>query len=160
MDKMQNTSDFLAFMERYTVFFEEAAEAEKTEHEALSRNELKAIEQALSHQQAILLQMNSLEKQRLEFQENLGFENKTFREIIAVLKGAEQDTMQALYDRLTAAIETVKKYNSESMRLAENRIKLFAKLMPEEAAGTPMAYSKGQKREPEKAKIPSFETKI
>lgn len=153
-------ADYLRFMEEYVGFFEQTADAEETEYRALLENDLKKIQTALSHQQAILLKTNSMEKQRLEYQSALGFGQMTFQEVIAALDDADAAAMTALYTRLTGAVQSIKRYNAESMQLAENRMKLIDSLTPESAREVFTGYAPKRKKEADRTAVSTFETKI
>ena len=154
-------SRLISFLEEYVRFFEETAEAETQQYQALLEHDLKKIQATLSSQQAILLQTENLEKRRMCLQEEAGLAGMSLKDVTDSLTDGEQSRRTAeLLARLTQAVNAIRTQNARSMQLAEERVKLIDRIT-EPGGGDSGPYSpSGKGGRGERDGSSSFQMKI
>ena len=102
--RKKELDNLMRFMEEYTLFFEQLAAQEAGKREALVSNKMPQLERCLSQQQAAVMQMGNLEKEREALLAKAGLSGKTFREIAEGLEGEERSACEAVFSRILAEI--------------------------------------------------------
>ncbi len=123
-------------------------EQEREKRKALVTSNAEKIEAALKTQQASSMQLENLERKRIDAQNAAGYSNKTASEIISELGDTEAaKELKAIYVRWKATVDEIKDYNEKSMELASANLKLYDALVNGTANETkkPTYGPKGQK---------------
>lgn len=158
---MEEYSEFYGFMEEYAGFFEGLVQQEQEKLEALLSNELKDIEQSISAQQAATMRMEKYEKRRMELQNAAGFEELTFRQIIEKAQADQKAPLEALFTRVTQAVDQIKFYNEKSMELVRTNLQLLNDAVSPEKRQEAQSYqASGTQKESWGRGVSLFETKI
>lgn len=110
---------------------------EKEKRQALLKNEGKRIESVLKDQQAALMQLEALEKKRLQAHKALGFsEQDTAAQVVASLPdGPDKQKLDELIHALKECADELREQNKESLELARLDLKLAENLRAQ--AGEP-----------------------
>lgn len=87
MDVLQETNDLLIEMK---------ADAQK-KFDAAVNHKILEIENCMTKEQALILRLRGLEQKRQKIQKQVGYENLTFREIIAKQSPAEKEPLERLF---------------------------------------------------------------
>lgn len=153
-------SEFCCFLEEYAQFLESMVESEKIKLESLLTNELKRIEQSVSSQQAVSMQIENFETRRQQLQKQAGFEDATLREIINQANPADQQTLRPIFDRMQRAAEEVKFLNEKSMKVVKTNLQLLRSLTPPNIQGNNRGYLQDGEKPDWGKNVSLFETKI
>ncbi len=129
--RKKELDDLMRFMEEYTLFFEQLAAQEADKREALVSNKMPQLERCLSQQQAAVMQMGNLEKEREALLAKAGLSGKTFREIAGGLEGEERSACEAVFNRMEQAVQSIKFSNEKSMAIAQDKLRILAEILPE-----------------------------
>lgn len=101
---MDNLSKFKNVIQELTLFFQELGELEQAKLKIVAENNLKELEVCMNKEQVAIMQLRVLEKKREGIQKELGFSNKSFQEIIALLEGEAKEEITILYNKLADAL--------------------------------------------------------
>ncbi len=140
---------------------EKMLEQERAKRKALVISDAEKIEAALKIQQASSMQLENLERKRIDAQNAAGYSNKTASEIISELGDTDAAReLNDIYVKWKATVEEIKEYNEKSMELAAANLKLYDALVNGTANETkkPTYGPKGQKET--NSTISTFEEKI
>lgn len=150
---------FLDFMGTYANFIEEISGQEDKKYKALISYDSREVDHMIADQQATLMRIDAMEKQREKFQAEAGFEGLAFREILAQLEPADREPFQELFQRAATAIMNIRFINGKALSFAKMNLKELGTVIPPEAQGVSTSYSPGKKKV-EKENFQLFETKI
>lgn len=151
--------EYVQFMGKYVEFCEAMAAAEEKKRKALLKDDIAQVESVLSSQQASLMTLETMEKQRVALQEREGWGDIPFTEILEKLSGQEREEMEGLYHRMSAALQNVKMQNEKAMQIAKLNLRLTNIEHAEQQAGV-KSYAADKTVSSEAARGPLFETKI
>lgn len=129
--RKKEINDLMRFMEEYADFFEGLAAKEAEKREALVSNKMPQLEHCLSQQQAAVMQMGNLEKEREALLSKAGLSGKTFREIAESLEGEERTACEAVFSRMEQAVQSIKFSNEKSMAIAQDKLRILEEIQPE-----------------------------
>lgn len=150
---------FLNFMEGYADFIEELSKQEEKKYKALISYDHQQVDHMLADQQAALMKIETMEKQRENFQQEAGFKDMTFKEILTQLEPADRENFQQLFQRVEIAVMDIRFINSKALSFAKLNLKELGTVIPPEAQGISTSYSP-MKKKVQKENIQIFETKI
>ena len=106
------------------------AEMEQEKREALLRYDIDATERLVQSQQALVMQLDGLEKKRMATQIDAGFSNMTSREILQALPQENRPTLQPLFEKLTFAADNLQALNKISLGIAAAELKMMGQSNP------------------------------
>lgn len=129
---LENFDKFYKFMLEYTEFFEETAIKEREKMSALLSDDLSRIEKCLNDHQSTLKRTEYYETEREKFQEEIGLGGKSFRQIIGMTDGEENEQLKKLYNRFKVAVNNVSHSNKTSLQIAETNMRVIEHLTPAE----------------------------
>jgi hypothetical protein len=150
---------FQQFMLEYTEFFEKTAELEEEKFKALYSREPERIDSALKQQVLTERQTLDLEQQRITMQDELGFGEKKFSEIISDFaeefgaNSPEQKTLHDIFQRLRIAVDKTKLFNGKSLEFAQINLDIIAEISGGDVTDSSTYGAKGEQKDPSK---PSF----
>lgn len=97
--------------------FQEAIPLEKEKLDAAASKRVTFVEECMKREQVLLLKVRGLEQKRQKIVKELGYEGKTFREIIDLETQENQKVLRPLYDELAEAIREFSSVNEEAMKI-------------------------------------------
>lgn len=97
---MENINKFKDVIVEMTQFFEELTKLEEGKLQAVTENNLKALEDYMAKEQVGIMRLRVMEKKRDEIQTQLGFKGLSFREVIDLLEGDVREDLTICYHRL------------------------------------------------------------
>lgn len=127
---------------------EKMLEGEREKRKALVVSDAEKIEAALKTQQASAMQLENLERKRIDAQNAAGYSNRTASEIIAEVADPEAAReLNDIYVKWKATVAEIKDYNEKSMELATANLKLYEALVsgPVNETKSPTYGPKGHK---------------
>ncbi len=138
------TQELRAFKEACDACVEQCHAMIQLEHEkrrVLLNEGAKAIEKVLASQQAAVMQLENLEKKRLEAQANAGFDGLRADELLEKITDlSDRAELSAVLVELRSGTSQIKELNEVSMNIAKENLEayegLLAQLSTDGAAGT------------------------
>lgn len=104
---------------------------EQQKRQALLSNNINLLENMLQSQQAEMMKLESLEKQRVSMQEAAGFGEMTGSEILAKLaEGPEKEEFSRAFSELKNTAEELKNFNKQALDIAKESLKMYSRLTP------------------------------
>lgn len=122
---MEKFNEFYDFMSDYTNFFEEVVEREEEKFKALCSRDGKLLKDIMSEHQVTQKAIEDYEKERLKLNDELGFGDKTLKQIAEECPENQKNMLLELYSRLKSAIEISKSYNQKSYEFAKMNVDII-----------------------------------
>lgn len=101
-------------------------ELEYKKYDTIIKNDIDALDDIVSKEQAFYMQMRGLEQKREKLIDSMGMNGKTLKEIIDS-EVSDKDELLGEYEELKGIISEVKKINSLSKTLIEVRLRRIDK---------------------------------
>lgn len=126
---MENINKFIGVINEMADFFDKFQLLEKEKLEAVANNNIRKLEECMRREQAEILVLRGLEKKQTEIQKVLGYEGRTFKEIIDLVPELNKDELEIMYSRLSDSLdkfrvitESVKKAIDENLNMIDNML--------------------------------------
>lgn len=120
---------------------------EQRKTEILIKGSAGELDEILLQEQPLLMHISSLEQRREALQQELGWGNRTLREMIAACQTDQKHQLQNHLEELSQAVAELKKINAQNMAILHTRLHTLQQLM--ELTGVknaPLTYeNQGQK---------------
>lgn len=97
---MSNCSELLALLKRYILFFQELTVTQQTKLEAAQQYNTEALNECMKKEQAATLALRGYDKKRQKLQDELGFHDMTFQQIIPLLPQDQQYEFSSAFEQL------------------------------------------------------------
>ena len=143
---MNDIAEFLTATQRCVIQCKAMLEFEQEKRQALLSDDLDRLEGMLQAQQAAIMKLESLEKQRVEAQDNAGYHDLTAKEIMELLgDGPDKDTLARQVEELRRTLDDIRYQNDRSLEIARANIQIINTLATgkEQKPGQGV-YKKGQ----------------
>lgn len=105
---MENIEKFKEVIQEMIDFFKQFQELEHTKFEAVRQNDLISLEECMKKEQADILVLRGLERKQAQVQKELGFEDKSFKEILDLVPYEKKAELEAMYNELLNSLEIFK----------------------------------------------------
>lgn len=106
---------FQSVIKEMIALFNEYLPLEEKKLKAVTENDLVALEDCMTQEQAVVLKLRGLEKKREDAQHANGWEGKRFREIIGLVPEGQRAGFQQLFEELERSIGLFQSANSSAM---------------------------------------------
>lgn len=106
---------FQSVIEQMISLFDEYLPLEEKKLKAVKENDLVALEDCMTQEQAVVLKLRGLEKKREDAQKANGWEGKRFREIIGLVPEEQQAEYQRLFETLSRSVKLFHSANKSAM---------------------------------------------
>lgn len=103
--------------------FEDFLPLEQEKLKAAQENKVTALEDCMVREQAIVLKIRGLEKKRETVQRELGWEGKTFRQIIELVPQEKRQEFRKLFQQLEQSISTFQATNDSALDIITLNLK-------------------------------------
>lgn len=151
---------FYRFMEQYADFMDEMAACEDRKYQTLISSDLDQMDRTIADSQAMLMRLDKLEAQREKLQQEAGWGDLVFRQIIEQTNGEERAAFMGLFERLSRTVALVQRSNQKSMTYADMGL-YINDMMPKEEAKDTTYTASGEKNNNDGNRDGSvFQTKI
>lgn len=160
---MQNVSEtYLCLLRESEAQCRALLEAEQAKRRALLGNDKAALADVMQRQQADMMQLESLERQRVKEQTALGFSAQaTAEEIAAQLpSGAAKEEFARLCIELRESAAKLRELNAYSLELAREELHFMEQMQGGQQAGPETGVYSPGKRSASPSTAPTFEEKI
>ncbi|MCL2121451.1 MAG: flagellar protein FlgN [Clostridiales bacterium] len=160
---MNELQSFLTATERCVAQCKTMLGFEQEKRQALLSDDLTRLENMIQAQQAAIMKLESLEKQRMEAQEKAGYHQLSAEEIIELLdEGMEKDVLTKQVGELKQTLGEIRHHNGKAMEIARSNLQIVNSLATgkekKERQGLYRPGSAGEWRTDSSST--SFETKI
>lgn len=130
---MNKFTDFLTATERCVAQCKTMLEFEQEKRQALLSDDMDRLENMIQAQQAAIMKLESLEKQRMEAQEKAGYHKLSAEEILKLLDdGPDKEALAQQAGELKQTLEEIRYQNDRAMEIARANLQIIETL----AAGT------------------------
>lgn len=106
---------FIKVIKELIALFEESLPLEQEKLQAVQKDDIAAVEDCMKREQAVVLKLRGLEQKREKVQQEVGWEGKTFREIIQLVPQENRQEFQQLFDQLTTSVAIFQDANKNAM---------------------------------------------
>ncbi|ADL05954.1 flagellar export chaperone FlgN [Lacrimispora saccharolytica] len=120
-------NDFIAVIEDMIQLFQELIHIEQSKLEAAAKNRITHVEECMNQEQAAILKLRGLDKKRETCQEQLGYKNDTFQQILLKTSGAEHNQLKQLFDSLTYEVRLFQETNESARSMIEINLHMINK---------------------------------
>ena len=119
---------------------------EQDKRQALLSDDLTRLESMLQAQQAAIMKLESLEKQRMEAQEKAGYHRLSAEEILELLdEGPDKEAFSAQVGELVQTLGEIRYQNDRAMEIARANLQVVNAVTPgKEQRETQSTYKPGQ----------------
>jgi len=122
---MSEFASFLTATKRCVTQCKAMLEFEQEKRQALLTDDLTRLENMIQAQQAAIMKLESLEKQRLEAQEKAGYHRLNADEILALLEnGSDKDELASQVGQLRKTLEEIRYHNAKAMEIARANLQI------------------------------------
>jgi hypothetical protein len=118
----QQSNELVLFLERYYKFYQEFLDLERKKYEAITQNDLKALDHFVTTEQAFHLKSRGFENERLQLLQACGESQTTFRNLIPKLDEEYQPKAKKIFQDLSDVLLDLKHVNKNCNSLAELRL--------------------------------------
>ena len=126
---MSEFSDFLAATGRCVAQTKVMLEFEHEKRQALLSDDLDRLEGMIQAQQAAIMKLESLEKQRMETQEKAGYHKLSAEEILNLLdEGPDKEILAQQTYELKQTLEEIRYQNDKAMEIARANLQIIETL--------------------------------
>lgn len=128
------------FLKKYIAFFQEMEKKQQEKLESLLKGSLEDIEATIAMQQAMDKQLQNMELKRTELFQKLGYEGRTFKELIAGETGRRKQELQEMYRSLENSIGNIKYTNQKCVQLAKTELGKLGAVPESKTNGSGQGY--------------------
>ncbi len=160
---MNELATFLTATQRCVSQCHAMLEFEQEKRQALLADDMERLEAMIQNQQAAIMKLESLEKQRLEAQEKAGYDRMSADEILKVMpEGPEKEEMAQQVGELRKTLEEIRYHNDKSMEITRANLQIMNTLAGAQEQKKPQqgVYRPGQNSGSRWQGSSSFEKKI
>jgi len=159
---MSELSSFLTATERCVAQCKNMLAFEQEKRQALLADDLTRLESMIQAQQAAIMKLESLEKQRMDAQEKAGYHSLNAEEILELLDdGPDKEILTRQVGELKQTLEEIRYQNDKAMEIARTNLQIINTLATgKEQNDRQGVYRPKQSGGTQWQQGPSFETKI
>lgn len=115
----------MQILQETNTLLQEMTETEQTKFDAAVKNKIFEIEDCMKTEQVMEMRLRGLDKKREKLQQKLGYEDKTFREIIAMQPAETKEPLEQMFYQMQSNLQKyqeVSKSASEALAVNLHRI--------------------------------------
>lgn len=158
---MHSLDEFKAVVGDLISFLEEFNQIEREKLDAVQRNLVTFVEEAMKKEQAGILKLRGLDKKRESIQKDLGWEGMSFQQILSQVNDVDREELKPMFDRLTDSLRQFNDSRDSAQKALEINLHHINALLAKKTAEENKAYnSKGNAQKPKKAARHFTDTKI
>lgn len=158
---MHGFSGFKEVIRELIALLEEFNKTETEKLDAVQRNLVTFVEEAMKKEQAYILKLRGLDRKRESIQKDLGWEGLTFQQILSQANDIETKELQPLFDQLSHIMAQFIDTKDSAQKALEVNLHHINSLIGKKAAEGNNSYnSSGNTRKPDKPVRHIRDTKI
>lgn len=109
--------EFENIIRELIAFFDQNQALEEAKLKAAEENRPAAVEDYMTKEQAIILKLRGLDKKREEIQKQMGWEGKSFRQILELLSEEERVKFSQLFEDLSQRVKVFQSTNESALEI-------------------------------------------
>ncbi len=129
---MRDLSAFEKVIQQMIELFDRMIPLEQSKLEAVSKNKIAVLEDIIKKEQAEIMSLRGLDQKRERTQEELGWKDLTFQQILK----EEQSKLQELFDELAGRVKTFQSVTESSKTMMEVNLHAINQVIAQQAGGT------------------------
>ncbi len=158
---MHSLDDFKAVVGDLITFLEDFDKTEREKLDAVQRNLVTFVEEAMKKEQAGILKLRGLDKKRESIQKDLGWEGMSFQQILSQVNDVERAQLKPLFDKLSNSVRQFNDTKDSAQKALEINLHHINTLLAKKSSEESNAYnSKGNAQESKKTTRHFTDTKI
>lgn len=114
--------EFQKVINKLISLFKEIIPIENDKLRAARENQVSVIEDCMIREQALILKLKGVEKEREEAQKKAGFSGLSFREILEKVPTEQRELLLPLFDELSREIQMFREVNADAGRIIETNL--------------------------------------
>lgn len=122
-------NEFIAVIKDLINLFEELTGIEQLKLEAAEKNRITHVEDCINQEQAAILKLRGLDKKREIYQEQLGYKNYTFQQILSETSEEEYYPLKKLFDSLSYQVRQFQNVNESARSMIEINLHMINKAL-------------------------------
>lgn len=139
-------SKLYKFLIEYQNFFVDVLDTEQFKLDGLVKNDLKDIEKSITQKQAEVMKIQNLERERMALQEECGYKDMSFSQIIEHCSSDYKNKFKELFISLDTIISEIKYLNQKSSEILSINLSNFNKLQKSDIYNNDnLGYTKDKK---------------
>jgi Mg2+ and Co2+ transporter CorA len=128
-------NDLIDVIEDMIHLFQNLIQIEQSKLEAAVKNRVTHVEDCMNQEQAAILKLRGLEKKREVCQEQLGYKNDTFQQILSKTTGTEHNQLKKLFDSLSYQVRQFQEVNESARSMIEVNLHMINKELNNSQSG-------------------------
>ena len=132
---MHKLSDFQELIRQFIELFERMIPLEQSKLEVVSRNQVTQLEDIIKKEQAEIMALRGLDQKRERIQEELGWKDMTFQEILKRLPEEQRPDMKQLFDELATRVTTFQSVTESSRTIMEVNLHAINQMVASQGGG-------------------------
>ena len=132
---MHNLSSFRELIQQFIELFDRMTPLEQSKLEVVSRNQVALLEDIIKKEQAEIMALRGLDQRRQRIQEELGWKDLTFQEILGKLSEEERTDMEQLFDELAARVTAFQSVTESSRTIMEVNLHAINQMVARQGGG-------------------------
>lgn len=132
---MHKLSDFQELIRQFIELFERMIPLEQSKLEVVSRNQVTQLEDIIKKEQAEIMALRGLDQKRERIQEELGWKDMTFQEILERLPEEQRPDMKRLFDELATHVTTFQSVTESSRTIMEVNLHAINQMVARQGGG-------------------------
>ena len=133
---MHDLSAFRELIRQFIELFDRMLPLEQSKLEVVSRNQVALLEDIIKKEQAEIMALRGLDQRRERMQEELGWKDLTFQEILRRLPEEERPDMKQLFDELAARVTQFQSVTESSKTIMEVNLHAINQMAARQGGGT------------------------
>ena len=133
---MHDLSAFRELLRQFIELFDRMLPLEQSKLEVVSRNQVALLEDIIKKEQAEIMALRGLDQRRERMQEELGWKDLTFQEILRRLPEEERPDMKQLFDELAARVTQFQSVTESSKTIMEVNLHAINQMVARQGGGT------------------------
>lgn len=133
---MHDLSAFRELIRQFIELFDRMLPLEQSKLEVVSRNQVALLEDIIKKEQAEIMALRGLDQRRERMQEELGWKDLTFQEILRKLPEEERPDMKQLFDELAVRVTRFQSVTESSKTIMEVNLHAINQMAARQGGGT------------------------
>lgn len=133
---MHDLSSFQELIRQLIGLFDRMIPLEQSKLEVVSRNQVTRLEDIIKKEQAEIMSLRGLDQKRERLQEELGWKDLSFQEILGRLSEEQRPDMKQLFDELAARVTAFRSVTESSRTIMEVNLHAINQMAARQGGGT------------------------
>lgn len=133
---MHDISAFQELIQQFIELFDRMNPLEQSKLDVVKRNRVSELEEIIKKEQAEIMALRGLDQRRERLQEELGWKDMTFQEILKQLPEEQQAEIKPLFDELSLRVSSFQSVTESSRTMMEVNLHAVNQMIARQTGGT------------------------